>query len=82
MAASVMVRKYIEPQYWEDWICNPVKKYTQGSSLWKAIVLSFPLVGSFLAWKVGDGKKVRLGADPWIDGQGLYHLSDDVISTD
>ena len=38
-------------------------------------MLSFPLIGDWLAWFVGDGKKVRIGEDPWIRAGNGYKLS-------
>ena len=37
------------------------------------MVQSFGVVGNKLAWKVGDGKKLRVGEDPWV-GSTLQHL--------
>jgi hypothetical protein len=45
-----------------DWIRTPRKSIKNVSNQWKA-VQAFPLIGSYLAWNVGDGTCVRLGAD-------------------
>ena len=36
------------------------------------MVPAFPVVGCWLAYKVGDGSKFKLGEDPWI-GSGINH---------
>jgi hypothetical protein len=35
--------------------------------IWKSIVLFFfPIIGEGIVWKVGNGKRVTLGEDPWV----------------
>lgn len=51
------------------------------SNVWKAIVQSFPLVGNWLAWKVGKWDKVRIGADPWVGSGERHKLSEELIVT-
>ena len=55
------------------------KEYKNGSIGWKSFVLVFPLIENWLAWYVGNGKKVRLGEDPWIGVGDGYKLSCDTI---
>jgi hypothetical protein len=41
----------------------------------EGLVTSFPLIGPWTIWKVGNGKKVRIGEDPWLGaGEAFYHL--------
>jgi hypothetical protein len=35
-------------------------------------------VGKWLAWKVVDGKSIKLGVDPWIGGGNNFMLSKDL----
>jgi len=42
------------------------KSFQNASVIWKAVILSFPLIGKWLVWKVGAGNRVRLGNDPWV----------------
>jgi len=74
-----ILHKYIEPLSMEDRIRQAVKPIL--SNIWKAIVQPFPLVGNWMAWNVGNGVKVRIGADPWV-GSGEEHiLSEELVVT-
>ena len=91
---QVTMQKYNEHLSFEDWIRLPLK-YIFGTSnfQWsKALIKSFPLVGNWLAWIVGNGARVRIEGDPWVGcashhtileeltnslkKQGIYHLED------
>ena len=50
----------------EDWIRNPGKTHTGGSIIWKAVVKSFGIIEAKLAWQIGNGRKLRVGEDPWV----------------
>jgi hypothetical protein len=43
--------------------------------IWKAIIKSFLVIGEGLAWKIGNGHWVRLGADPWMGSEGQHLIS-------
>ena len=43
-----------------------METHTSGSVIWKAMVLSFDVIESNLAWNVGNGRKLRVGEDPWV----------------
>jgi hypothetical protein len=43
------------------------------SIIWKALIKAFDLVGTGLVWRVGSGRLVRLGLDPW-PGCQLGHI--------
>jgi len=50
-------------------------KYTHNvSTCWKFIVLVFPLVGNWMVWKVGNGERVRVGANPWVGSGEDYKI--------
>jgi hypothetical protein len=59
----VMQSKYFPSKSIEEWIKEP-RKSTKESIVWKALVRAFPMVGKCLAWKIGNGRSVRLGEDP------------------
>ena len=63
---EVIIHKYIAPTpilYWIRDLENT--NVPNGSIIWKALCNTIPLIQEGLAWKVGDGVSVRIGADPW-----------------
>ena len=72
---KVIIQKYIAPDSIENWIRSPRKTHTGGSVIWKAVVLSFGVIESNLAWKVGNGRKLRVGEEPWVAFSQQHRLS-------
>lgn len=61
-------RRIIDHNYFKtrtvlDWIRTMRKSVKNYYNQCKAFVLSFPVIGRFLAWKVGQGDQVRIGTD-------------------
>ena len=75
----VIKQKYLIGVNITDWIRNPRKAHTGGSVIWKAIVKSFHLIESNLAWDVGNGEKVLIGRDPWLGSTHQHILPNDVV---
>ena len=69
-----MFQKYINHVYVEDWIQRPMKMHAGGSVIWKAVVKSIDVIESCLAWFVGNGRKLRVGEDPWVRCTQQHHL--------
>ena len=44
------------------------------SSIWRATVNAYDIIGSNLKWKVGSGAKIRVGIDPWVRSRDGYLL--------
>eukprot|EP00253_Pinus_taeda_P029580 PITA_29580 len=61
----VIKRKYIDLLPLDEWIRSQDKKTKHSSIIWKATVEAFIVIEKGIAWKVGDGKNVRIGRDPW-----------------
>ena len=72
-------RKYIDPIPLEDWIRDPSKTQKKVSVIWKATLESFKVIEQGLAWKIGNGEKVKIGKDPWVGCNGNYALSPELI---
>jgi hypothetical protein len=51
----------------EEWLRSPRKYGINGSIGWKAMMESYPMLGEWVFWKIGSGKKVRIGEDPWVN---------------
>ena len=62
-----------------EWFKNPNKTNKNGSIGWKALILEFSLFGSWIAWRIGNGTRVKVGEDPWVGPGEEYRLSDQVI---
>ena len=56
LQTSVVRRKYIDPTPLDDWIRSPVKETKRVSTIWKANILVFYLVGQGLACNIGNGE--------------------------
>ena len=61
-----------------NWIRKPSKAARKISSIWKAVISTFPIIGDRLVWKVGSGANVRLGIDPWV-GNSEGHILPQMI---
>lgn len=61
----MVYKKHIFTLSIEEWIQSPNKLKQNISIIWKAVITSFPLIESGLAWKVGDRSHLRVGIDPW-----------------
>ena len=61
-----MIEKYIAPDSIMDWIRDPLKCHRGGSVIWKAMNKSFVVIGENLVWKIGNGRRVLVGEDPWM----------------
>ena len=38
------------------------------------MVLAFPLIGTWIAWEIGNGRSIRLALDPWTAAREAYRL--------
>jgi hypothetical protein len=72
--SGILVQKYIAPGSIIDWIRRENKSIHNVSNQWKTLSLSFLVIGSYLAWRVGDGSLVRIGVDA-IMGCSRGHFS-------
>jgi len=63
---QVIYHKYIHPDSIEGWVINPAKSFKGGSIIWKVVVSSFLVIGEKLIWDIGNGRKLRIGEDPWV----------------
>jgi hypothetical protein len=50
-----------------------------GSIVWKALVAAFPLVGLWTMWRVGNGRSIRLGEDPWLGSKNDFRFSESLL---
>jgi hypothetical protein len=62
-----------------EWLRSTRNSGENGSIGWKKMMEAFPLISEGLAWKIGNGKEVWVGEDPWEGSRMRYHLSDGLI---
>ena len=74
-----MSHKYIGPGTVEEWIWSPVKSHVGGSVFWKAVVKSLDVIKASLAWHVRNGRKLRVGEDPWVGSIQQHRLHVDTM---
>ena len=74
-----MSQKYISPDSIEEWLQNPVKSYVGGSIFWKAVIKSSDFIEDSLAWMIGNGRKIRVGEESWIEFIQQHKLQDDTV---
>ena len=70
-----MISKYCMNSSIIDWIRRLDKTHKNESIGWKSFVMSFPLIGDWMAWKVGDGKNIIIVVYPWIGAGNSYRIS-------
>jgi hypothetical protein len=47
--------------------------------MWTALLLAFPLLRNWFAWKMGSRRKVRIGLDPWAGREDSFLLPESVL---
>lgn len=57
------MEKYITPNSILDWIRKPNECSLNISNQWQSISQAFPVIGKFLAWKLGSSSQVRVGTN-------------------
>lgn len=75
----VMATKYIPGLSFVEWFRRPQKLVANSSIGWKALVGAFPLIGDWTVWQIGNGKSVRIGANPWLGAGAGYKLFEELI---
>jgi hypothetical protein len=54
------------------WIRNDKYKNSHGYAIWNKFTKYFEWIGQYLAWYIGDGRQVRVGVDPFVDGDDKF----------
>lgn len=65
--------KYIAPTSLFDWIRAPKRRESGMLVIWKAVLASLDVIRLGLVWKVGNGRSVHIGIDPWL-GCNFNHI--------
>ena len=61
-----MKGKYLGNRPMINWIRKVKNKGSIASNIWIGLIASFPSMGNWLAWKIGNGNQVKLDEDPFI----------------
>jgi hypothetical protein len=69
---SVVYQKYISLESLEDWVRSPVKRRSNCTIIWKALINLFPVIGEGFVLEGRERKEVRIGVDLW-HGSGNSH---------
>jgi hypothetical protein len=57
----IIIQKYIAPNSLLNWITMERKSIHNVSNQWESMTISFPMIGEYLAWRVGNEAHVRIG---------------------
>jgi hypothetical protein len=77
---KVVIQKYIHISSIKEWIRKPSKYISNVLIVWKATIKYFSLIGNWLVWKVGNGRRIRLGKDPWVSYGNNFELLDHIVN--
>ena len=77
----VVVQKHIAPNSVEDWIRRNTKSHIGGLVIWKAVVKSFDVIEDSLGWNIGNGRKMRVGEDPWVGCNQQHRLIRNLVES-
>jgi len=81
MWTTIVKRKYIKSIPIDEWMCKTDKNTLNASTIWKATMNSFNIVEDALAWRVGNGEKLRIEIDPWVGCNEDFTLSREVMDS-
>ena len=72
---AIIKQKYLKSRSVTKWCRLEPKNTLRSSKIWMNLVDYFLVIGNWLSWKVVDGKKIKVGLDPWVGGVGIFSLS-------
>ena len=56
-----------------------MKSHADGSVIWKVVVNFVDVIESSLSWYVVNGRKIRVGKDPWFKYIQQHMLHDNMV---
>ena len=77
---STMRVKYYRKSLKEEQFILLAKTHKGGSICWKSLVLEFPLIRNWVAWKIGNGRSIHIGWDPWVGSGENFRLTNHLIT--
>jgi hypothetical protein len=78
---EVILKKYIRKKSVVDWLREGKKNWSGISNTWRALISSLDIVTDWLAWKLGNGRDIRIGTDPMVGAHRYYKLSRNLLQT-
>jgi hypothetical protein len=78
---EVILKKYLKKKSVTEWLREGMKNWIGISNIWRALISSLPILTEWLVWNPGNGRDIRIGADPMVGSQHYYKLSGNLITT-
>jgi len=76
---KVMISKYMTRKSIEEWFWMPRKVVHISYTWWKVMADSFPLMGVWIVWWVGNGRSIQIGEDHWEGSYRDFKLSKELV---
>jgi hypothetical protein len=76
---EVILRKYLRKKSVVEWLREGSRKWSGVSNIWRALTSSLTIITDWLVWKPGNGRDIRIGADPLVGSHTYFQLSRNLI---
>jgi len=76
---EVILSKYLRNKSVVEWLREGSRKWFGGFNIWRALTLSLTIITDWLVWKPGNGRYIKIGADPMVGSHTYFQLSRNLI---
>jgi hypothetical protein len=76
---EVILKKYLKKKTVAEWFREGRKNWSGISNIWRALTSSITIITDWLVWKPGNGRDIRIGADPMVGAHTYFKLSRNLI---
>jgi hypothetical protein len=70
--SSILNGKYLKNLTLVEWVKNYKGLGKKESPFWRGFLKFYPVIGNLISWKIGNGEQLRLGIDPFVNGEYFY----------